>query len=216
MRTPAALVGLLALPLALSCASAPRKAESEPPRPSPSLVSLSDVAAIGPYLCARLTSERFSLQFFFPRSPDCLRLIRSGAEVRYLRIGSLGTVVGEERKRCEPVGVGSLREWRDRQPRRRDRHFTPRVRVDYRTFYEGDDWLLLRGRFPLALEIRWPAAMDTVVVLPAEPACRQLRQRGQATMEYHDTGPAPFLLVGEEQSCPILGFASPIEAELAD
>ena len=55
--------------------------------------------------------------------------------------------------------------------------------------------------------------MDSVVLLPAEPACDEVRQRGKATMEYHDTGPDPFVLVDAEQRCPILGFAAPIEAD---
>jgi hypothetical protein len=205
--------GALALLFLLACAPALQKSEPEPPPRPRSLVTLSEVAVIGPYLGATLTNERFSLRFFFPQSPDCQALIRSEAQVRYLRMGSFGTVVGEERRRCEPVGVGSLREWRDQQPRRRDRHFTPRVHVDFRTFFEAEDLLLLRGRFPLAMEIRWPAAMDSVVMLPAEPTCDEVRQRGEATMEYHDTGPVPFVLVEAGQRCPILGFAVPIEID---
>jgi hypothetical protein len=176
-------------------------------------VRLSDVKTVGPYLDATLSNQRFSLRFFFDRSPDCLALIRSGTEARYLRIGSFGRVVDEEKRRCEPIGVASLREWRDSLPRRRSPHLTPRVQVAFRTIFEGDEVVLVRGRFPLALEIRWPAAMDTVVMLPASPACDEARQRGKATMEYHATGPEPFLLVEEGVSCPILGFASPVEVD---
>jgi hypothetical protein len=175
-------------------------------------VRLSEVATVGPYLDATLSTERFSLRFFFPRSEDCLALIRSGAELRYLRIGTLGSVVDEEKRRCEPMGIASLGEWRAYLPRQRSPHRTPRVQVAFRTIFEGEDLVLVRGRFPLALEIRWAAAMDTVAMLPADPVCDEARQRGKATMEYHATGPEPFLIVGEEGSCPILGFAAPLGA----
>ena len=160
-------------------------------------MTLSEVATLGPYLDATLSIPRFSLRFFFPRSSDCLALLRSGAELRYLRIGSLGSVVDEEKRRCEAIGVGSLREWRDHEPRRRPAHRTPRVQVAFRTIFEAEDLVLVRGRFPLALEIRWPAAMDTVAMLPAGPACDEARERGKATMEYHASGPEPFLHNGE-------------------
>ena len=70
--------------------------------------------------------------------------------------------------------------------------------------------MLVRGRFPLALEIGWAAAMDTVAVLPAEAACDRAREHGEATMEYHARGPEPFLIVAEAGSCPFLGFAGPL------
>jgi len=213
MRRPDALLAAVAGLVALACATAPPAAEPERPSQARSLVRLSEVAAIGPYLDATLSNPRFSLRFFFPRSEDCQALIRSGEDRRYLPIGSLGSVVDEEKRRCEAIGVASLREWRDDQPRRRSPHLTPRVQVAFRTIFEGENLVLVRGRFPLALEIRWPAAMDTVVMLPAGPVCDEARQRGKATMEYHATGPEPFLLVGEESRCPILGFAGPLEVE---
>jgi len=206
---PAALIGLLTL----ACATAPPAEEPERSPPARSLVQISEIATIGPYLDARLSGPRFSLRFFFPRSENCLALIRSGAEVRYLRIGTLGSVVDEEKRRCEPIGVAALGEWRDHLPRQRSPHRTPRVQVEFRTIFEGEDQVLVRGRFPLALEIRWAAAMDTVAMFPADPACDQARQLGKATMEYHAKGPEPFLLVGEEGSCPILGFANPLETD---
>ena len=213
MRRPDALLTALGGLVALACAAAPPPAEPEQPSQARSLVQLSKVASIGPYLDATLSNQRFSLRFFFPQSADCLTLIRSGAKLRYLPIGSLGSVVDEERRRCEPIGVASLGDWRDQQPRRRPPHRTPRVQVEFRTIFEGEDLVLVRGRFPLALEIHWPAAMDTVAMLPASPACDQARQPGKATMEYHATGPEPFLLVGEGGSCPILGFAAPVKAD---
>ena len=213
MRSPDALLAALCCVLALACASAPPAAEPERPSRVRSLVRLSEVATVGPYLDATLSNERFSLRFFFPRSADCLALVTSGVEARYLRVGSLGRIVDEERRRCEPIGVASLREWRDRQPRRRSPYLTPRVQVAFRTIFEGQDLVLVRGRFPLALEIRWPAAMDTVAMLPARSVCDEPRRRGKATMEYHATGPEPFVLVGSEGNCPILGFASPLEVE---
>jgi hypothetical protein len=208
---PDALLASLGGLVALACAAAPPAEEPERPPQARSLVRISDVATVGPYLDARLSGEGFSLRFFFPGNEECLAMIHPGAEARFLRIGTLGSVVDEEKRRCEPNGLGSLREWRDYLPRQRPPHRTPRVQVEFRTIFEGENLVLVRGRFPLALEIRWAAAMDTVVMLPAGPACSEARQLGEATMEYHARGPEPFVLVGEGISCPILGFASPLE-----
>jgi hypothetical protein len=213
MQRPDALLAALGGLVALACATVPPAEEPERPPQARSLVRVSQVATVGPYLDARLSGQRFSLRFFFPQNEDCLALIRSEAEVRYLRIGTLGSVVDDEKRRCEPIGVASLREWRDFLPRQRSPHRTPRVQVEFRTIFEGENLVLVRGRFPLAMEIRWAAAMDTVAMFPADPACDEARQLGKATMEFHAKGPEPFLLVGEEGSCPILGFADPLEAD---
>lgn len=213
MRRPDALLAAVGGLVVLGCAAAPPPAEPERRSQLRSLVQLSKVAGIGPYLDATLSNQSFSLRFLFPQSADCLALIHSGAELRYLRIGSLGSLVDQEKRRCEPIGVASLGEWRDYLPRQRPPHRPPRVQVAFRTIFEGEDLVLVRGRFPLALEIRWAAAMDTVAMLAASPVCDQLRQPGKATMEYHATGPEPFLLVGAGGSCPILGFAAPMEAD---
>jgi hypothetical protein len=213
MRSPNALLPVLGGLIALACATAPPAAEPEQSSKTRSLVRISEVLTVGPYLDATLSNQRFSLRFLFPGHGDCLAMIRSEAKLRYLHIGSLGSVVDEEKRRCEPIGVASLGDWRDQQPRRRPPHRTPRVQVAFRTIFEGENLMLVRGRFPLALEIRWPAAMDTVAMLPAGPVCDELRQRGKSTMEYHATGPEPFLLVGERGSCPILGFAAPLEGD---
>jgi hypothetical protein len=213
MRKPAALLAALGGIVAQACVAAPPAGESERPSQTRSLVRISEVATVGPYLDARLSGERFSLRFLFPQNQACLALIRSGAEVRYLRMGTLGSVVDEERRRCEAIGLASLGEWRDHLPRERAPHRTPRVQVEFRTIFEGEERVLVRGRFPLALAIQWAAAMDTVAMLPADPACGEARKLGKATMEYHARGPEPFLLADEEGSCPILGFAGPLDAD---
>jgi hypothetical protein len=213
MRLPDALLAALGGLAALACSTTPPATEPERAPQARTLVRISEVATVGPYLDATLSGQRFSLRFLFPRSEDCLALIRSGAELPYLRIGTLGSVVDEEKRRCEPIGIASLGEWRDYLPRERPPDRTPRVQVEFHTIFEGEDLVLVRGRFPLALEIRWAAAMDTVAMLPAGPACDEALQLGKATMEYHAKGPEPFLIVGEEGGCPILGFAGPLQAD---
>ena len=213
MRSRDALLAALATCLGLACSGAPLAEQPAQTPPARSLVRLSEVASLGPYLDATLSNQEFSLRFFFPQSADCRTLIRSGAELRYVRIGSFGRLVDDEKRRCEPAGVGSLREWRDSQPRRRSQYLVPRVQAVFHTVFTGEDLVLIRGRFPLALEIRWPAAMDSVAMIPARPVCDALRARGKATLEFHASGPEPFLLVAEPGSCPILGFAIPLEVE---
>ena len=206
----------LALPLLLlvaACTRPPAPAGGEPPRPSQRVVRISGVAEVGPYLDATLTGRDSTLRFFFPRSADCAALLQEGGEALYRLIGSFGRLGNQAGARCEPVGVGSLPAWRDDMPRRRSQYLIPRVQAAYRPLFAGEELLLVRGRFPLALEIRWPEPMDSVAVLPALPACRAAYARPTATMEFYASGPEVFQLEVDEGRCPIVGLAVPLEVE---
>jgi hypothetical protein len=210
MAGPRSLLAIVAVGIA--CAVAPG-AEPETPKPSRWLVEISAVGEVGPYLDATVANERFSHRFFFPRSVDCGEVLRSGEEVQYRTIGPFGRLGNEAGSRCDPVGVGSLKEWRDAMPRRRSRFRTPREQAAFETIHQGDDLLLLRGRFPLTLEIRWPEPMDSVAVTPNGPECRELLDRETTTMEFHHQGPNVFLLETDRGYCPIIGLVLPLAVE---
>jgi hypothetical protein len=195
--------------LVAACASPlPPPGPAPPPRDR---VQISAVAELGPYLDATLTGEASRHRFFFPASSDCRKVVVEGGEARYGIVGPFGLLRDEEGTYCEPVGVASLATWRDALPRRRSLYLVPRVQAAFRPIHEGSQLLLVRGRFPLALEIRWPEPMDSVAVLPDVAACRALLREPSATMEFHAKGADVFVLVGTEGRCSVLGFAIPLE-----
>lgn len=203
----------VALVLAGGCTgpAAPDEASADGPSPPPRhLVRVERVGAVGPYLDATLAGERFTRRFFFPRSADCEALLVEGREALYRQQGPFGVVADQAGARCEPVGVGSLPEWRDAMPRRRSQYLIPRVQAAYRPLLEGEDLLLVRGRFPLALELRWPEPMDSVAMLPASPPCRVVYGAETATLEFHAAGSEVFWLEVGTARCPIVGLAVPL------
>ncbi len=211
-RAPRSRLAVLCL-LALACASTDGPSQQAPPRPDRTRVTLESVHAVGPYLEAIVVGARGRFRFFFPASPDCTALIREGGEARYLRDGPFGVVRNDAGVRCEPVGVADLAPWRDLQQRRRSRFLMPRELAEFRPLHEGGEQLLVRGRFPLALELRWPDPMDAVAVLPGSAACRALVAERRATLEFHATGPEVLLLEGDSGLCPITGLALPLDVD---
>jgi hypothetical protein len=200
--------------LAAACApGSASRPDGEVPRPSQRVVRIAEVRQVGPYLDATLDGARAPLRFFFPRSADCNALLVEGGEALYRVVGPFGRLGDQAGARCEPVGVGSLPAWRDDLPRRRSQYLIPRAQAAYRPLFASDDLLLVRGRFPLTLEIRWPEPMDAVAVMPALPACRAAYAHPTATMEFHASGPEVFWLEVAEGRCPIVGLAVPLEVE---
>jgi len=177
-----------------------------------SQVVVQDLIAVGPYLAATLSGQRGTWRFFFPAAGVCGDLLSGGGVLWYRMRGSFGTLQGEGSALCEPVGIASLAYWRDAQPRQRESRLAPRVQAAFDPLHAGGGHLLVRGRFPLALEIRWPMPTDTVAVLPDTPACRDQLLRTTSTLEFHAQGPEVFVLVGDRGECPIEGFAAPIES----
>jgi hypothetical protein len=70
----------------------------------------------------------------------------------------------------------------------------------------------VRGRFPLASEIRVPSGADLVALLPANEVCRTAVARGQVSLEFRAAGRDPFRLLVGRDACVIEGFAMPIDA----
>jgi len=212
MARPALLACTAVVGVACAAATSPPEAQG-PPAPSRWRVEISGVAPLGPYLEATLENERFTRRFFFPPSSACAQVLEGGGEVQYRPIGPFGRLGNEAGARCEPVGVGSLREWRDALPRRRSRYLVPRDQAEFHAVHQGPDQLLFRGRFPLALEIRWPEPMDSVAVTPGGEACQTLLSVSTATMEFHAEGPEVFRLETASGSCPITGLVLPTVLE---
>ena len=195
----------LFLMIGFACAGVPGT------RPSYRVVSIEQ---IGPLVDVRLewtsraslVSSDARLSLLFPSASDCTAMIQVGTEVDFLPGGLTGSLqLGEQR--CDAVGISELREWRDRKPRRRlTRPGDDRAQATYRVVFEHADYVIVRGRFPLASMIAWYGGEDTLALIPRQAECAALLQREVATMEFRDSGPIPLSLVGEGR-CPIAGFA---------
>ena len=158
----------------------------------------------GAYLDAVLERHDSTLRFFFPADETCREVLRKEAWVEYVNLGTLGEVRRADLT-CTPVGIASLEAWRGRRGRRLEGPL-PRSPVNFRVVYQDEDYVLARGRFPLASRIGWSGGEDTLALIPRTSACAPVIARGTGSMEFRVAGPDPFILVSAEGRCPIGGF----------
>jgi hypothetical protein len=204
-----ALALLLFLPGALGCESPIATGMGLPGATAPSKVRL--IGARGPYLDAMVDDGRRLRRFFFPQTEVCESILRSGPkqEIFYNTQGPLGQLVRGDDV-CEPIGLLSLVEWRDRRGRDPIKGPTPRAPVSYRVIWSDEDLVLIRGRFPLVNQVGWSGGGDTVAILPNTPECTELLSRTSATIEFRRSGSEPLALLRNRERCPLLGLAQPV------
>ena len=75
------------------------------------------VTARGDYLAAILATEDSSIEVYLPNNDACRALFVQGAELQYLE-GAPGGVYKKDDLECISAGIGTLREWRNRRPRK--------------------------------------------------------------------------------------------------
>ena len=205
-----ALLALAAWAAGWTGCQAPPPPAAAPAITDPHRVQVIDGGEFGPYRTVTLVGGGGRHELFLPPSAPC-RAIAAGGEARFEPEGPLGTLWAPP-ARCEPVGVGSLARWRDGLGQRRSPYLQPRETARFRLAHEdrGRALLLLRGSFPVALELRWPAPTDAVVVVPDSPACRRIAERGEADLTFHAMGAEPLVLGEGAERCAILGLAHPL------
>lgn len=170
------------------------------------------VESHGPYLDA-IIGNGHELRLLFPATELCQKVIRPEEAVSYTQSSRAGVVEGKA-GRCEAVGIIDLAQWRDRRPRSFGPGIgIPRDRATYRTIYQDEDVVMLRGMFLIASEIGW-VGDDTVAMLPNTDGCRPYVQAGEASVQFHPSSKVAFRMVGETD-CPLLGFALPPTTALA-
>lgn len=162
----------------------------------------------GAYLDAVVDAGGFSYRFLFPNEPVCQDLLAQGEGLSFVWLGLMGRIT-DGAERCDPVGVMSLPEWRDRQPRRTGRPHA-REPAKYEVVYRDADTLQLQGRFPLAGFLGFTNTQHLVAVLPNEGVCKRFADRGTASMEFRDVGPIALTLITGEDHCTVLGLAQPL------
>jgi hypothetical protein len=172
-------------------------------------VSVVQVETQGPYLLADLEGLGSERRFIAPATEVCARVLAPDAAVTYSKHGTFGhfTREGEE---CDPVGIGSLAAWRDDRPRARGRPL-PRETARFALFHRGENVVMVRGRFPFTGRVGISAGYDLVALLPNSEVCQRPIERGEAAIEFRDAGDEPFRLIGSDGTCPIHGFAAPVE-----
>jgi len=171
------------------------------------------VSRHGPYLLVSLAGSLVDMRFLAPATEACLQVLTPEAHVSYGKSGVFGRF-RRDGAICDPVGIASLAAWRDRQPRRVGRP-VPRAPAYYTLLQQDPELIFLRGRFPLASRVNIPAGYDIVAVLPNSGACVGLAERTDASLEFRVAGPEPFVLLNDEQLCPVLGFAMPVATPVA-
>jgi hypothetical protein len=165
------------------------------------------VAPLGPYLETEIANGKETLRFYTPAEAPCTGILRHEQVVEYVSLGPLGQFQSGDEK-CDPVGLGSLREWRDRRPRPEVPPL-PSRQATYKVEYQDQNVAILRGLFPLTSLIGFPGLGDVLVVIPRNEVCASLLTRETATIEYRVAGPDPLVLYSEKARCPIVGLIQP-------
>lgn len=210
---PSSAVALLVAALsAAGCTTETRTAASEAGAavgvPTPVSAQVTLLAERGPYLDAAVDTRRSKLRFFFPQTDTCRQVLTGPGEATYTSTGPYGRVRRGDQY-CDPVGLLSLRAWRDRRPRQTSRGGSPvpRDTARFEVIFSDEDLFMARGRFRLSALVGWPGGADTIAVFPNSEVCDGILQREIATMEYRDSGPLPLVLLHNRERCPFLGFA---------
>lgn len=167
-----------------------------------------DIEVHGPYLLADLRGRQIDLRFLAPRTETCAAVLAPEARLRYLKHGVFGRFLRDD-EQCDAAGVMSLAAWRDRNPRTGG-GVVPRATVRYGVVFRDDDFIFLRGRFPLTARIGIPAGYDLVAVLPNAAPCTTLAERREASMEFRPAGRAPYRILAGDGVCEVAGFATPV------
>lgn len=172
-------------------------------------MSVSRVKMRGGFLDTTLAGSGWSLRTFLPANEVCTRVTRGEASVRYLSSGPYGTVE-RDGERCEASGMGSLREWRNKQPRGGDGSMIPSGRAEYRIVYQDEEVVFLRGRFPQTGRLGFTGMGDTIAVVPNSALCQRPIKAGSSTIEFFPGGRNVLTLSSSEGRCPIEGLIRPL------
>jgi hypothetical protein len=160
------------------------------------------------YLDVSFSTGGAKERFFTAATDPCKSMLHAEAVVAYVNLGPLGQFQAGGAT-CIPAGIGSLAAWRDSRPRPQVGPL-PSKQANYTLEYQDPDVAMVRGRIPLLGLIAWPGMGDTLIVLPQSPTCQALIPAGVATIQYRDTGPAPYVLLDNRSQCEVAGLIQPV------
>lgn len=163
------------------------------------------------YLDAIVSGRAVTLRTFVPADEACAAVLVPGQPIEYLASGPYGTLRREGRL-CQVVGVGSLAEWRARQPQLQSlaSPAIPRAQATYRIVYRDPEFVFLRGRFPLGSRVGFAGFADTIAVVPDTEDCRTAIESEVASMQYYPDGKNVLALVSGAGLSPIEGLLLPL------
>lgn len=163
------------------------------------------------YLDTTLAGEGWTLRTFLPASERCRRVVADGAKVQFKSSGPYGTIVrGAEQ--CEASGIGSLGEWRAKRGRSLSRSIIPSGLATYRKVWSDEEWVFLRGNFPLTGHLGFAGMGDAIAVVANVPICQRAIARESSTVEYFPAGRNVLTLSAAEGRCQIEGLIRPLAA----
>jgi hypothetical protein len=172
---------------------------------------VASVSPLGPYQQAVLKTGSREWAYIYPDSPACQYVLEPEAELAFANRGYFGSY-GRGDQWCDSIGTLSLRAWRDRIAR--PNPLAPSGTANYHETWQDEQYILLRGQFPL-LNLMGVPSYDLAVVVPNNEACHRAAQRGQATIVYNSAGATPYYLMSGNQRCVLAGFALPPDAAKA-
>jgi hypothetical protein len=161
------------------------------------------------YLEVDLVGSGLHLDTFTPASEDCATVMRPEAAVDYVASGPYG-VFHRGDQTCEAIGLGSLREWRDRRPSQANVVMIPRAQANYEVYYKDAKQVLLRGRFPLGALLGFTGLDDSLAVVPNISVCQRPITSSVASMQYNQNGENPLVLLSGDGECPITALLQPL------
>lgn len=170
---------------------------------------VSEVQPVAGYLEVQLAGDGWKLDTFTPADEICLAMLKPGADVAYVANGPYGTLRSGDDV-CQAIGLGSLREWRDRRPNQTTVVMIPRAQADYAVVFSDEKQVFLRGRFPLGSLLGFTGLDDAIAVVPNVAVCQRPIQEGVASLQYYQTGPHPLVLLSGDGQCPILALVQPL------
>lgn len=167
------------------------------------------LAERGDYLDVVMASGGLRYRFFLPDDESCRALFISEQPVSYANAGPFGRLAAGTAE-CDPVGILSLVEWRDRGPHHQAAAVIPRDQVLLRErVYDDAQLTLIRGSYSLASLIGIMGVEDLLAVIPNTPECQGLSVPGSASMEFRPAGKRAYTLVNGGALCSVLGFVRP-------
>jgi hypothetical protein len=163
------------------------------------------------FLDATLEADGWSLRTFVPATETCTRILDGEADLEFRSSGPYGSVQ-RAGQTCQASGIGSLAEWRKRQPRGDTSSVIPSAQATYRVVYEDEELAFLRGNFPITWRLGFTAMGDAIAVVPRTAVCRRPIESGRATLEYFFGGRNVLTLSSRDGRCNIEGLIRPLAA----
>jgi len=162
----------------------------------------------GDYLDAWIEGDGMLLRTFAKVGGICDVVLQPDRTVVYTARGPGGRYTQGEHK-CDASGVGDPFVSRLRARRGPAGAPIPRAQATFEPFFNDEDVIMMRGRFPLTNLVGWSGGGDAIAVVRNHALCRTVAEKGVASMEYRPSGKNTLALLGPDGLCRIDGLILP-------